>query len=1023
MATHFTRWNFARWLTCLAPVLALALSLLPAVPARANTSVLFNGGLVVDCDYEPASATYTCKPFSSSQDVTIASGYTVKVTGAMVFDYNQKLTMSGSASLQVSGKLDIGNIPGFNLNISGGSLVASGPFSMGAQVQTIVADITAAHMDIGTGSDTKVTGTLTANGPINLASHVTLVGDINGGKVTTSSPVMLTGDVNASVSFNLASGSTLNGNLVSPKVELDPSPSRVNGDVTASNKLTIGSASSINGNVIAGKVELQSSEAYITGTALVDRIELNWHGRVYQAITCRDGTPGNPCSCVEDNSGYQNTVYGPVCTPPGANSVHHYQITHDGQGLTCQAETVTVRACANAACTSLYSGAAQVTLSPNTVEAPAPAFNLVNGSASAYVRKTTEGDIALAVTAATPAATTATTCAAPSGASCSMKFADTGFQVYADPRLAGVIDSFRVEALTKNDHSPSSCIPLIANTTKPVVMRCAYKDPASNSNALSRNVNLTNGSGATASLVCGSGDFSSAPGVSLPLAFDANGRAAGTLAYDDVGALALSAEYTASGANFVTADGKSAAFVVAPHHYGIDNASAAGFANPAAASAAGPVFAKASALFAIRVTALSKNNVISTNFGKEAIPGRFRLTHQQVDPLPVNNYKGTLSVPNDTAFGAAINAGASGGSPGRFLIGGLAWNEVGIISLTAFTEQVGMYATFDKDKLERGSQDVLPDYNIGRFIPDHFDTALTTPDAAPIMLCPAGVFPITCTANRFVYAAQPFGLTVNAMSGGAAPTLTRNYAGSYARPITITAWNAAGATGAANGNPEFLPGSGGASSTAIGPSAALPFVFTAGVGQGDIKYAFSASAVSGTQLNKISQPVNVFFRATETNPGGDNVTSRRTAASAEAGVAVVAGRLHVAHSYGSELLRRQVNVESQYWTGSQFLHNKADLTQGATALGGLNVLTFSDCTKNLAAATAGGCYAGLAAADSAARLNFAAGRSSLRVSAPGAGRNGTANLKVEAFPWLPSTTGVLTYGVYRSPVIYLRELH
>ena len=465
---------FARCITRLSAVLALALSLLPAGPARANTAVLFNGGLVVDCDYDAPSATYTCNPFSPSQDVTIASGYTVKVTGAMVFDYNQKLTMSGTSRLQVSGKLDIGNIPSFNLDISGGALEASGPFSMGAQVQTIVADITAAHMDIGTGSDTKVTGTLTANGPINIASHATIVGDINGGKVTTTSPVSLTGNVNASVSFNLASGSTLNGNLVSPKVDLDPSPSRVNGNVTASNKLTIGSASSINGNVIAGKVELQSSEAYITGTALVDRIELNWHGRVYQAITCRDGSSGDPCGCVDDRSGYQDTIYGKVCTPPAGNSVHHYQISHDGQGLTCQPETVTVQACADAACTSLYTGASQVTLSPNSVESPAPAFDLSNGTGSAYVRQTVAGPATLAISAATPAAAAATTCSQPSGASCAMKFAETGLKVSAGPRLAGVSETFTVEALKQNDLAPSSCIPLIANSTRTLALRCSY---------------------------------------------------------------------------------------------------------------------------------------------------------------------------------------------------------------------------------------------------------------------------------------------------------------------------------------------------------------------------------------------------------------------------------------------------------------------------------------------------------------------------------------------------------------------
>lgn len=1000
-------------------MLALAL-LLPAGSAHANTSVVFNGGLVVGCDYDEAGATYTCHPFSSTQDVTIASGYTVKLTGAMTFDYNQKLTMSGSARLEVSGKLDIGDIPSFNLSITGGSLEASGPFRMGAQVQTIVADITAAHMDIGTGSTTKVTGNLSANGPINIASHATIVGNIDGGKVTTSSPVSLTGDVYASVSFNLASGSTLNGNLVSPKVELDPSPSRVNGNVTASNKLTIGSGSGINGNVDAGKVELQASDAYITGTALVDRIALQWHGRVYQAITCRDGSSGDPCGCVDDHSGYQNTIYAPVCTPPGGNAVHHYQIVHDGQGLTCQPEAVTVKACADAACSSLYGGAAQVTLSPNPVESPLPVFSLSNGSGAAYVRQTVAGTATLAIASATPSATAATTCVKPSGNSCAVDFADTGLKVTAEPRLAGVSERFTVEALKRNDLSPSSCIPLIANSTKTVVMRCAYEDPATNSNALSRNVNLANGLGGNASLACGSGGFAGSPGASLALAFDANGKATGTLAYDDVGALALSAEYTAGDANFVTASGNSAAFVVAPHHYLVDNASAAGVGNPGASGANGPVFTKASTLFSVRVTALSRNNIVTTNFGRESTPGRFRLEHQQVDPAPpAGGYKGSLSVPNTAAFSAAINAGANGVSPGRFLLGGLAWNEVGIMSLKAYTERTGLYAGFDSARLESGSVASPASGNIGRFIPDHFDTALATPDAAPVMVCPAGVFPITCAAGRFVYAAQPFGLTVSAMSGGSSPTLTRNYAGSYARSLAITAWNAAGASGDANDNPEYRPVDNAATSMAAsastGPIAPPQFVFTAGSGLGEIKYAFSEDFGTATQLGTLSRPVNVFFRATDT----DGVTSLRTGA-VEAGLAVVAGRLQVSPSYGSELLKRRVEVESQYWTGAQFLRNRADATQGGTALTASGVLAYETCTRNLN--PGGACYA-ISADSTPSTLLFTEGRSWLRLNAPGAGRDGTVNLRVKAFPWLPSTAGRLTYGVYRSPVIYLRELH
>ncbi|WP_228894707.1 DUF4097 domain-containing protein [Pseudoduganella aquatica] len=1015
-------------------LLAALLAWLAAAPALANTAAVFNGGAVAGCSYTAASASYSCPPFAATLDVTIASGYKVVLTGPINFDFNQQLNMSGTAQLQVAGDLDIGNIKPSNLNISGGALVSSGQFKMGAQVQTIVADISAASMKIGTGSDTKVTGTLTSTGQIDLASHATIIGPITGSKITTGSPVALTGDVTASVSFNLSSGSTLNGNLVAPVVTLDASPSRVNGNVTANTSLTISSASSVNGNVVAGAVKLLSSEAYITGTALVDTLELDWHGRVYQAVTCRTGSAGSPCSCVDDGSGYANTSYKTVCAPPAANTVHHYQITHDGNGLTCQPETVSVKACADASCSTLYTGSAQVSLAPNTVDSPAPVFSFSNGIASAYVRQTTAGNATLTITSVTPAATAAATCSSPSGASCSVAFAAEGFTVSGGARLAGVSGTFTVEALKADLQTPSSCVPLIANSTKSLTLRCAYTDPGTNNNTQSRNVNLTNDSGsgstATATLVCGSGGFTGAASANLPLAFDGNGKAKGTLAYDDVGKLALSAEYTASGANFITAS--SPDILVVPHHYGIGSITAAGVSNPAATSATDQPFATAGANFSVQVTALSNNNVVSTNFGRESQPARVDFTHKLIAPAGAN--AGTLSVPNASTISAAIVAGGNASS-GKFTVSNLSWDEVGIITLTATTNNAlnngSLYNNLPAALVGSGTSG-----NIGRFIPDHFDTALTTPNASPVMVCPSGVFSISCSGGRFVYAAQPFGLTVSARN--AAGGLTTNYAATYARPLTITAWNAAGATGTAapndNDNPEYRPVDNAARSMPVGagltggPAVPTAFVFTGGNGLGSVSYAFSKSYSPGppympsVATNLISSPVNVFFRATETTPGGDGVTSLRAGA-VEAGIAVASGRLKVAHSYGSPLLKRRVEVESQYWTGTEFLRNSAEATAGTTALSAAGVLTFGNCTRNLY--TGGGCYAGLAADSTPPTLDFrqSKGLSYLNLAAPGAGRDGSVDVRVNAFPWLPSTVGRLNYGVYRSPFIYLRELH
>jgi MSHA biogenesis protein MshQ len=38
-------------------------------------------------------------------------------------------------------------------------------------------------------------------------------------------------------------------------------------------------------------------------------------------------------------------------------------------------------------------------------------------------------------------------------------------------------------------------------------------------------------------------------------------------------------------------------------------------------------------------------------------------------------------------------------------------------------------------------------------------------------------------------------------------------------------------------------------------------------------------------------------------------------------------------------------------------------------------------------------------------------------------RNGTVTLRYNGWTWLPSTTGRVTFGSKRSPVIYVRELY
>jgi len=111
---------------------------------------------------------------------------------------------------------------------------------------------------------------------------------------------------------------------------------------------------------------------------------------------------------------------------PGTFQVDHYRIENDGQGFTCEAKALTIKACADETCDTPYTEETSITLSPSSWEG-GNTF-VFTGETTANLKVTDEGTITLAKTAAIPDANLR--CFNGATETCDIRFSNDGFQIY-----------------------------------------------------------------------------------------------------------------------------------------------------------------------------------------------------------------------------------------------------------------------------------------------------------------------------------------------------------------------------------------------------------------------------------------------------------------------------------------------------------------------------------------------------------------------------------------------------------------
>lgn len=441
-------------------------------------------------------------------------------------------------------------------------------------------------------------------------------------------------------------------------------------------------------------------------------------------------------------------------------------------------------------------------------------------------------------------------------------------------------------------------------------------------------------------------------------------------------------------------------------------------------------FAKAGEDFLIELAATMANtSKLAPSFGSES-------------PLPAV----TLTIPSPSGKGAALsitdNFSSSGydqASGTGYLVGKAQWYEAGLLTLTP-----GLSDYWTSGAPVAGSARV-----IGRFYPDHFTTQFT---AIPFgCLAPMGCTPAD-PANQVygvsgaMYSGQPVAVTVHAFpltkpnATPSALTLYQNPANSK-RSIVLAPVSAA--------NADSAPASG--SYTLLQPlptsSTSVPYPALTT----NVSYQLAVPyATANPRAGNWSAPLPVYLRASAIDTryvksaSGADVAQDFTISSKGAssgstpapqyddGLEVVNGRLFVGNVFGSELARVPLPLTAQYWTGTAWQTNSGDdASVVATSL------KFSNCTRSFV----GNCQlavAGVSAAPTAGGpgLQLAKGVGRLTLKAPARGQNGSLDITVQsdatgntafsnpgAATWLPSTTGRASFGLFKSPLIYLREVY
>jgi uncharacterized repeat protein (TIGR01451 family) len=654
----------------------------------------------------------------------------------------------------------------------------------------------------------------------------------------------------------------------------------------------------------------------------------------------------------------------------------HIQIEHSGQASVCTPASVVVKACLNASCSTLYTGAVTVQLSPagwvggNT-------FTFSGGIGSRQLSVGTAGNVTLGTVSASPIPVGAARCFNGSTETCTLNFANASCtfdavepgaapQTRLFTKLSGTAFGVDVLALsnstTINTNYTGSVDVDLVDTSAMACPTGAGLNTATTINFVSgnagrKNLNLTY-SGA-------------APNVRVRMKQGASAPACSTDNF----------AIRPSGAQIVTT-----ANAVAP------------------SATASPQF-KAGTNFALSATTNPSSYAGNWTLDTSKLSAQ---TTTQDTVVATGGVVGSLTPTTLVANAAAANAtysevGYAYLAPGAFIdtsFTAVDRTNGDCITNTAGGANVSDTLSGGKYGCDIGNRTTV---SLGRFYPDHL--SVSAPSVTPF----CGASP----TNDFTYFGQDsFATTFTLTAQNLANATTQNYRGVFAK-LNLGNYAAYGFTTAA-----ALPAGSALASSATAPTG----TWTNGV------------ASNIVARHQVSRPTAATAETLVTvNAAPTDGEASAAAAAVGANVRLRYGRLRMQNAYGSELLDLPVPFEAQYWTGAYYATNTWD---SCTVLP-MSSLVMGNFTGSLLPCNTQITPTG--------NQTLSGGKISggLKLAKPGTGRSGSVDLAFNVsntptgntclsatssaataanLPWFgPNIGGRATFGIYRTPLIYLRE--